>query len=124
MKLALNDEGGLVARLFRATLLSVAGLRAAFSQPAFRLEVLVLFFAIPAALVLTGDAVQRALLIASWLLVIVVEILNSAVETVVDRIGKEYHELSRRAKNLGSAAVFCSILLAFGVWILVLGNAR
>ena len=67
---------------------------------------------------------QRALLIASWMLVIAVEILNSAVETVVDRIRKEYHGLSERAKDLGSAAVFCSILLAFGVWILIFGVAR
>jgi diacylglycerol kinase (ATP) len=110
----LHDETKALARLIRTTLLSFAGLRAAFSQPAFRLEVLVLLFAVPAALLLTDDAVQRALLIASWMLAIVVEILNSAVETVVDRIGKDYHELSERAKDLGLAAVLLFHLA--GIW--------
>ena len=59
-------------------------------------------------------------MISSWMLVIVVEIINSAIETIIDRIGKERHELSGHAKDLGSTAVFCSILLAATVWTLVL----
>ncbi len=114
-------ERGLVARLVRATLISLKGLRAAFrTQAAFRLELVVLLAAVPLALILTGDPVKRILLIGSWLLVIVVEIVNSAIETVVDRIGTEHHELSGRAKDLGSAAVFCSILLSAGVWAVLL----
>lgn len=111
----------LITRLVRATFLSVAGLRAAFgTQAAFRVEIFVLLIAVLAAWMLKRDPVERALLIGSWMLVIVVEILNSAIETVVDRIGEERHELSGRAKDLGSAAVFCSILLASVVWILLL----
>jgi diacylglycerol kinase (ATP) len=105
--------------------LSLAGLRAAFgTQAAFRLEVFLLLVAVPAAWMLKRDPVERALLIGSWMFVIVVELLNSAIETVVDRIGKEPHELSGRAKDLGSAAVFCSILLAVGVWLLLLNGPR
>jgi diacylglycerol kinase (ATP) len=64
--------------------------------------------------------VELALLIGSWMLVVVVEMINSAIEAVVDRIGKEHHELSRTAKDLGSAAVFCSIVLSVTVWVLIL----
>ena len=64
--------------------------------------------------------VERALLIGSWMLVIVVEMVNSAIEAAIDRIGNERHELSRKAKDFGSAAVFCSIVLSVAVWILVL----
>ena len=119
------ERRGHLARLVRATFLSVSGLRAAFrTQAAFRLELLVLVIAVPLAWILTDDPVERILLIGSWMLVIVVEILNSAVETVVDRIGKEHNELSGRAKDLGSAAVFCAILLAAGVWIVLLVGRR
>jgi diacylglycerol kinase (ATP) len=108
-------------RLIHATVLSIVGLREAYrSEPAFRLELLVLLLVIPAAWLLTKIGVERALLIGSWMLVVVVEMINSAIETVVDRIGKERHELSKRAKDLGSAAVFCSIVLSATVWLLVL----
>ena len=75
---------------------------------------------IPAAWLLTSAGVERALLIGSWMLVIVVEMVNSAIEAAIDRIGNERHELSRKAKDLGSAAVFCSIVLSVAVWMLVL----
>jgi diacylglycerol kinase (ATP) len=117
------DSGppGPLSRLLRATVFSLTGLRDAFHwEPAFRLEVLILFLVIPAAWILKSGGVERALLIGSWMLVIVVEIVNSAIETIVDRIGKERHDLSRRAKDLGSAAVFSSIVLAGTVWILIL----
>lgn len=112
---------GPLSRLLRATVFSLTGLRDAFHwEPAFRLELLILLAVIPAAWILKSGGVERALLIGSWLLVIVVEIVNSAIEAIVDRIGKEQHELSRRAKDLGSAAVFASIVLAAAVWILIL----
>ena len=107
--------------LVDATRFSLLGIRAAFrNEMAFRLEVLVLVFVIPAGLWLGDSGVKRALLIGSYLLVLVVELLNSAVEVLVDRIGTECHELSGRAKDLSSAAVFGSIVLACVVWALVL----
>lgn len=108
-------------RLGRATVVSLIGLREVYrSEAAFRQELLVLLLIIPAAWLLTGVGVERALLIGSWMLVVVIEMVNSAIEAAVDRIGKEHHELSRKAKDLGSAAVFCSIVLSVTVWILVL----
>lgn len=102
-------------------MVSLIGLRDALrSEPAFRLELVVLLVIIPVAWILKSGGVERALLVGTWMLVLVIEMLNSAIETVVDRIGSEQHNLSRRAKDLGSAAVFCSIMLAVIVWILVL----
>ena len=108
-------------RLVRATVISLIGLRDVYrSAPAFRQELLVLLVVIPAAWFLTSTGVERALLIGSWMLVIVVEMVNSAIEAAIDRIGQERHELSRKAKDFGSAAVFCAILHSVVVWILVL----
>jgi diacylglycerol kinase (ATP) len=113
--------GGRLSRLLRATVFSLNGLRETFHrEPAFRVEVFILVLVIPAAWILKSGGVERALLIGSWMLVIVVEIVNSAIETIVDRIGKEQHELSKRAKDMGSAAVFVAIVLAAAVWILTL----
>jgi diacylglycerol kinase (ATP) len=107
--------------LIRATKVSLGGLRGAYrTEPAFRLELLVFILVIPVGWVVTSVGVERALLIGSWMLVVVVEMINSAIEAVVDRIGREQHELSRKAKDLGSAAVFCSIVFAVTVWILIL----
>jgi diacylglycerol kinase (ATP) len=104
-----------------ATWYSLLGIRAALrNEMAFRLEALVLAFVVPAALWLGDTGVKRALLIGSYLLIMVVEFLNSAVEALVNRIGAERHELSGRAKDLGSAAVFGAIVLACVVWSLVL----
>ena len=112
---------GPVGRVVRATVISIQGLRAAIrSQQAFRLELLVLVLVFPAAWTLTQVGAERALLIGSWLLVMIVELINSAIETVVDRIGSERHDLSGRAKDLGSAAVFGAIVLAALVWLFVL----
>jgi len=116
-----NDNVGPVKRLLDALRFSFQGLNQAWrSEVAFRYEIYVLIFALPAAWILGGGAVKRALLIASALLVVVVEMINSAVEAVVDRIGPERHELSGRAKDLGSAAVFCAIMLASVVWLVLL----
>ncbi|HEY3303257.1 MAG TPA: diacylglycerol kinase [Candidatus Binatia bacterium] len=109
-------------RLYWATRYSLAGLRVAWGQQAFRQEIAVLVVLVPAALWLGQNGVERALLIGSWVLVILVELINSAVEAVVDRVGLERHELAGKAKDLGSATVFCAILLAIGVWAVVLAS--
>jgi len=110
--------------LWKATRFSLAGLRAAYAQEkAFQQETWILLILIPLALVLGHTALERALLIASWTLVLIVELLNSALEATIDRIGPERHELSGRAKDLGSAAVFASVVLAAIVWFLVLRGA-
>lgn len=116
-----SDTAGPIARLVRATLFSLAGLRGAFrTEPAFRLELLILLFVVPVAWMLKGGGVERALMIGSWMLVIVVEVVNTAIETIVNRIGTEPNQLSGRAKELGSAAVCCAIIFAAAVWLLVL----
>lgn len=110
-------------RLNNATRNSLHGLARAWrSEAALRYEVYVMLLVLPAALLLGRGASERALLVGSALLVIVVEVLNTAIEAVVDRIGLERHELSGLAKDLGSAAVFCSIVLAAAVWLLVLAG--
>jgi diacylglycerol kinase (ATP) len=116
-----SNDLGPIRRLIDATRYSFRGLRHAWvHEPPFRYEVWVLIVAMPAAWLLGGGAVERALMIGSALLVIVVELINSAIEAVVDRVGLEKHELSGRAKDLGSAAVFCSIVLASAVWVTLL----
>src|SRR5581483_6349258 len=93
-----------LARIVNATRYSLSGWRAAWrTQPALRYECYALLPIVPLAWHLGASAVERALLIGSWLLVIVVELINSAIESVVDRIGSERNELSGRAKDLGSA---------------------
>ena len=107
-------------RVVNATFYSVAGLRAAWrNEAAFRQECVAVVLLIPIALWLGQNAVQRALLLCSCVLVLIVELLNTAVEFVVDRVGTDHHELSGRAKDLGSAAVFTSIALAVLIWGLV-----
>ena len=107
--------------LFWAARYSLAGLRSAWQdEQAFRQEIAVLAAVVPAGLWLGRNGVERALLIGSWLLVMVVELLNSAIEAVVDRIGAERNELAGKAKDLGSAAVLVAIALALAVWILIL----
>ncbi|HEU4618689.1 MAG TPA: diacylglycerol kinase [Gammaproteobacteria bacterium] len=107
-------------RVAKAAAYSLAGLRSAWKhEAAFRQECALAAFLIPAGVWLGQSAAERALLIGSCLLVLVVELLNSAVEAVVDRIGPDYHSLSARAKDLGSAAVFVSLLLAVVVFGLV-----
>ena len=89
-------------------------------EQAFRQEAAVLIVLAPAALWLGRSGVERALLLGSWLLVIIVELINTAIESAIDRIGPERHELAGRAKDLGSAGVFCAIALAVVVWVLIL----
>jgi diacylglycerol kinase (ATP) len=107
--------------LVNATRFSLAGLAAAYRhEQAFRLELLMLVFVVPAGLWLGKTGAQRALLIGSWCLVLVVELLNSAMEVLADRMWPEKNVLAGRAKDMGSAAVFCTIVLAAAVWLLTL----
>ena len=106
-----------VQRLINATGYSLKGLRAAYKhEQAFREEVWVLLVLVPLAFWLGDNGVERALLIGSWVIVLMAELLNSAVEAAVNRVGLEHHELSGRAKDMGSAAVMCAIALTFLVW--------
>ncbi len=108
-------------RLIKATGYSCAGLRAAFKyEQSFRQEAIALLIIVPLAIWLGDSAGEIVLLIGSWLWVMVVELLNSAVEAVVDRIGPEHHELSGRAKDVGSAAVLLSMIATAAVWLVVL----
>ncbi len=108
-------------RIWNATGYSLQGLGAAFRhEDAFRTEVLAAAVLIPLALWLPASHVGKALMIASVLLVLIVELTNSAIEAIVDRVSLERHELSKRAKDIGSAAVFVSLVLAGVVWALVL----
>lgn len=108
-------------RLFSALHHSLQGLRTAFhNEPAFQAECWIAVVLIPLALYLGDSGIERALLIGVWLLVMIVELLNSGIEAVVDRIGTEYHALSGIAKDVGSAAVLLSLLAAIVTWILLL----
>lgn len=110
-------------RIVDATRYSLAGLAAAFRhEAAFRQELVLAAVFVPLGLVLGADGVERGLLAGSVLLVLVVELLNSAIEAITDRIGSERHELAGRAKDLGSAAVMLSIAMAAAVWLLVLAG--
>lgn len=108
-------------RLLNATRYSAEGLGAAFRhEDAFRQEVIAAMLLLPLALWLGNSGVERALMVFSVLLVLIVELLNSAVEATVDRISLENHALAKRAKDIGSAAVMVSLLNLLLVWALVL----
>lgn len=108
-------------RILMSFVYSWRGLHAALRhEEAFRQELLLFAVSTPVALWLGDTGVERALMIGSLFLVLIVELLNSAVEAAVDRIGGERHPLSARAKDLGSAAVFLSFVCAASVWLLVL----
>lgn len=110
-----KDRTGL-NRMWHATGYSMAGLRAGWNETAFRQESLVALVLIPLSLWLGSTWVETALLAGSVILVMVVELLNTAVETAIDRIGPEWHDLSKRAKDMGSAAVLLSLLLSICIW--------
>lgn len=110
-----------VRQLGKALGWSLSGLRAAFVHEAsFRLEVYLSVFLLPLALWLGSGPIEKILLAGSVLLVLIVELLNSAVETTLDRIGPEFHTLAGRAKDIGSAAVLLTMLLALMTWALIL----
>ncbi len=110
-----------IPRLIAAAGYSAAGLKAAFEQEeAVRMEVAAFVVMAPLALWLGQSDVERVLLIGSLVLVILVELLNTAIENAVDRVGSDYHELSRVAKDIGSAAVMIAMLLVLFTWAVLL----
>ncbi len=116
-----NEKG--IRRLIKAAGYSFRGLAAAFRhETAFKQEVVLSPILILLALWLGEGGVEQALLIMSWLLVLMFELVNSGIEAVVDRVGTEHHELSGRAKDVGSAAVLLALVNAAVVWLLVLTN--
>src|SRR5262249_21058667 len=116
-----KDKTGLI-RVWHAFFNSVAGLEDAWKhESAFRQEILLAILLIPIACVAPVANVERALLIGSVMLVLIVELLNTGVEVAIDRISFDHHALSKRAKDIGSAAVFVALLLAAMVWALILG---
>ena len=104
-------------RIWHAALISIDGYRAGWREPAFRQEVLCAIVLLPAAFWVGRSWVEVALLAGS---VLIVELLNSGIEAAIDRIGPEWHDLSKRAKDMGSAAVLLSLLLCAGTWAMAL----
>jgi len=113
--LAQKQRRGL-SRVWHAFGYSLAGLRAGWSETAFRQEAILAVLMLPLSLWLGQTWVEVAALAGSVILVMVVELLNTGIETAVDRIGPEWHALSKRAKDMGSAAVLLSLLLCAGIW--------
>lgn len=108
-------------RILKAAVWSMQGLRAAWMhESSFRLEVYLLVVMAPLALWLGQTGLERAVLIGSCLLVLAAELLNSAVEAVIERYGPEHHELAGRAKDMGSAAVFMLMMNVLLCWALIL----
>lgn len=116
-----NQNAKGLKRLINACIFSIAGFKATWQhEEAFRQEVILLLVSTPLAFYFGASAIEKVLLIGSVVLVLVVELLNSAVEAVVDRVGLEHHELSGRAKDIGSAAVMLSLIWAAATWALIL----
>lgn len=107
-------------RLWHAIKHSLDGLHAAWSEAAFRQEVWAAVLLIPAAFWLGQSWIEQVLLAGTVLLVLIIELLNSGIEAAIDRISPEWHELSKRAKDLGSAAVSLSLILCAGTWAMAL----
>lgn len=105
-----------LSRVWHALFYSLAGLRAGWGETAFRQEAMASFVLVPLAFWVGRGWVETALLIGTVVLVMVVELLNTGIETAIDRIGPEWHALSKRAKDMGSAAVLLSLLLCAGTW--------
>ena len=110
------------SRMWHAAGYSAAGLRAGWDETAFRQEVIAAILLLPMAFWLGRGWVETALLAGSVLIVMMVELLSTAIETAVDRIGPEWHDLSKRAKDMGSAAVLLSLVLCGGIWIAALAQ--
>ncbi|KFZ38680.1 diacylglycerol kinase [Shewanella mangrovi] len=114
-----NNHG--LKRVFRATGFSMKGLKSAWQhEAAFRQETILALCMVPIALLVPVTTVERLLMILTVFIVLIVELLNSAVEAVVDRVGDEIHPLSGRAKDIASAAVFISLFLCGITWVTVL----
>ena len=114
-------SGFLYRRIIGASKNSAQGFRQAIlTEEAFQIYLVLSVFLIPLALFIAADYIQIILLLGAVFLVLITELLNTAVESVVDRVGTDFHELSGRAKDIGSAAVSLSIILFFIVWGLIL----
>ncbi|TAH11902.1 MAG: diacylglycerol kinase [Curvibacter sp.] len=109
-------------RVWHAFGYSLAGLRAGWAETAFRQECIAAVVLVPMSFWLGRNWVEVALLAGSVMLLMVVELLNTAVETAIDRVGPEWHDLSKRAKDMGSAAVLLSLLVCAGIWLTALGQ--
>ncbi len=110
-----------LSRLVKATKFSWQGFKAAFTnEQAFRQEVYLAIILIPLAIYLGDNGIERALLISVVLIILIVELVNSGIEAIADRVSTDHHELSGRAKDVGSAAVLLSLINAAVVWGLVL----
>ena len=107
-------------RIWHATGYSIAGLRAGWHETAFRQEALASVVLLPAAFWLGRGWVETVLLAGTVVLIMIVELLNTGIETAIDRIGPEWHDLSKRAKDMGSAAVLLSLFLCATTWLLAL----
>jgi len=106
-----------LSRVLHAGGYSLQGLRAGWGETAFRQEAILATALLPLAFWLGQNWVETALLAGTVLLVMIVELLNTCIESAIDRIGPEWHDLSKRAKDMGSAAVLLSLLLCLGVWV-------
>ncbi|HIJ78162.1 MAG: diacylglycerol kinase [Desulfobulbaceae bacterium] len=116
-----KNSGNGIKRLINAFGWSMAGLAAATkNEKAFQQELILCLLLGPVAILLGKNATEQALLVGALLLILIVEMLNSALEAVVDRIGPEQHELAGRAKDMGSAAVFLAMVNAAIFWALIL----
>lgn len=114
-----NNAKG-IRRILNAFRYSFAGFRAAWvNEEAFRQEIILAIFIFPLGLWLGETGTQRAILIGIYFIIPLTELLNTAMEAIVDRVGRERHELSGRAKDLGSAAVFLSICITLIVWSII-----
>ena len=109
-----------LSRVWHAFGYSLAGLRAGWYETAFRQEALASIVLLPAAFWLGRSWVETVLLAGTVILIMIVELLNTGIETAIDRIGPEWHDLSKRAKDMGSAAVLLSLLLCAATWALAI----
>jgi diacylglycerol kinase (ATP) len=109
-----------LTRVWHAFFYSVEGLRAGWHEPAFRQEAILAMLILPGAWWMGQSWTEVVLLVGVVVAVMVVELLNTAVESAIDRVGPEWHALSKRSKDMGSAAVLISLLLCGGVWLTAL----
>ena len=109
-----------INRVIHAFGYSMHGLRAGMLEPAFRQEAFLSFVLIPLAFYLGNNWVEISLLAGSVVFVLIVELLNTGLESAIDRVGPQWHDLSKRCKDLGSAAVLLSILMCMGIWLAAL----
>jgi len=107
-------------RVWHAAGFSIAGLQAGWYETAFRQEAMAAIVLIPCSFWLGRSWLEVALLAGSVMLVMIVELLNTGIETAIDRIGPEWHDLSKRAKDMGSAAVLLAVVLSAGIWLAAL----